>query len=462
MTQPGRAARSRLGLWLTLPLLLALAFACGDDAPSADNGEGRPASVPVAALRERLPAEVWARAESADWFSDGNATPDGARLLEALASAGPLVTLEHKLAILDAHPDGLSAEIAHAARQYSRMTVSDLDSALVAPWLLDGLDDYERAVLAATDDRTIGASALRLAIERRFFEDLYDSHPEALTARRIDAVGSLSPIVFARAEQEPWFQDGLDDFGVSLLGILADLVRVEDAIAILDQGSYRRLELADSSIAVVFLGPTRLRNDAFALVQESIRDVEAFAGPFLSVGLILDLTPVPGSVFCHASGGSQYSVGYVALTGPGCYHRKIVVHEIAHAFIGGRFPAWFSEGIAEVVTYHIEGESSGYGDGIGQIVPDGFFFVGSPVYLNQASLGTDFLLELYDVAGAESMSAFVQAIAGQPLTGQDILRRIGELDSVSPADLTRLFEKYFGRAPPGINVPPSTPRPATR
>jgi hypothetical protein len=286
-----------------------------------------------------------------------------------------------------------------------------------------------------------------------------------LTSRRIDALGSLNPSILARAEQEPWFQDGLDDYDVSLLGILAEEVQVEDALEVLDKRSYRPLRLQNTTVAVVFQGESQqLQQEALDLVQSWIQDVEAFAGEFQSIGLIIDVTPVPGDPFCHGAGGSEYSVGAIALTSDGCFHDEVVVHELAHAFIGGRYPAWFTEGIAEMVTYHVFGQAAGYGGGGGNIELDGYFFVGSGIYINQASLGTDFLLKLYDLAGPRTMSAFTREVAGQRLGGQNLLTRIRALDGVNPATLAELIEDYFGPLlpPPSSGVPAATPPPTSR
>jgi hypothetical protein len=290
------------------------------------------------------------------------------------------------------------------------------------------------------------------------------SDPELVTSRRIDALGSLDPAILARVEQEAWFRDGLDDYDVSLLGILADVIQVSDAIEILDEKAYQPLRLRHTTLAVVLRGESdRLKQQGLDLVRRWIGEVEGFAGSFQSLGLLIDVTPVPGDQFCHGSGGSEYSVGYVALTSEGCFYDEVVVHELAHAFIGGRYPAWFTEGIAEVVTYHILGAAAGYGGGFGLIEPEGYYFVGSGAYLNQASLGTDFLIAAYDLAGAEAMAQFTREIAGQRLTGQNVLARIRALP-VNRAELDELISAYFGSLIlPGPNaVPAATPRPTSR
>jgi hypothetical protein len=445
-------------------LALAASIACSNDEGSPPVTPAPVASVDVSQYRERLGADLWARAGGAAWLDGDKATPDGARLLEVLAG-GRLVTAERKLELLGAYPEGLTEDRLAVANRYATWIIGNVHDVLVAPWILDGIDGYERAVLDAAGERTISPSALKLAIDRRVFEDLYESDPELLTSRRIDALGSLDPAILARVEQEAWFQDGLDDYDVSLLGILADMIQVEDAIEVLDEHTYRPLPLGDTTLAVVLLGDSdRLKNTGFDLVLKWMQEVEDFAGAFQSIGLIIDVTPVPGDQFCHGSGGSEYSVGYVAFTSDGCFYDEVVVHELSHAFIGGRFPAWFTEGVAEMVTYDVLGEPAGYGGGFGLIEPEGYYFVGSGAYLNQASLGTDFLTELYDLAGPEAMAKFTRELAGQRLTGQNVLARIRAIPGTNRAALEELVTHYFGATgATGANgLPVATPSPTSR
>ena len=261
-------------------LLLAPTVACSKDGAAPDATQpAQVASVDVTQYRERLATELWDRIQDAPWLDGDKAAPDGARLLEVLASAGPLVSQERRLALLDAYPDGLSEERLAIARQYATWTVADLHDVLDAAWLLDGVDGYEQAILDAATERTISPTALKLAIEKRVFFDLFRSDPRLLTSRRIDALGSLDPAILARAEQEPWFKDGLDDYNVSLLGILADIIQVQDAIDILDKHSYRPLRLGDTTLAVVLLGDSdRLEQKGFDLVQKRMQDVRGLRG----------------------------------------------------------------------------------------------------------------------------------------------------------------------------------------
>ncbi len=466
MTPTRRPSGLHVRLLFLCALLFAATVACTKQGGAPDAPQPAPvASEDISLYRERLGPELWQHVTDAAWLDGDQATPDGARLLEVVSSAGPLVSQERRLALLDTYAQGLSEERLAVARQYARWTVTGLHDVLDTPWLLDGIDDYEGAVLNAANERTISPSALKLAIEKRFFLDLFQADPRLLTSRRIDALGSLNPTILARAEREPWFKDGLDDYDVSLLGILADIIQVEDAVEILDQHSYRSLRLAGTTLAVVLLGDSeRLKQAAFDLVQASIPDVEAFAGEFYSIGLIIDVTPVAGDPFCHGNGGSEYTVGLISFTSDGCFYQEVVVHELVHAFIGGRYPAWFTEGAAEMVTAHILGEPAGYGGGFGLIEPEGYYFVGSNAYVNQASLGADFLVELYSLAGPKVMSSFAREIAGQRLSGQNILARIRAMAGVDRADLDKLISVYFGASlPPATNgVPAATPPPTNR
>jgi hypothetical protein len=464
-----RLARRTPGrlVWLTLVgafVAFSLAACSKDESPPHGAGTAPIASVDVSAYHQRLGEELWANVREAGWLKGELATPDGARLLEVVAGAGPLVSQERKRTLLQAYPDGLDEERLSVARQYARWTIADLPDVIDSAWLLDGINDYERAVLAAATERTISPTALKLAMEQRFFADLFESNPELLTSRRIDALGSLNPQILARAEQESWFKDGLDDYDISLLGILADVIQVDDAIDILDRHAYRPLRVGDTTIAVVLTGDSdRLEQKGLDLVQKWIQPVADFVGEFESIGLIIDVTPIPGDPFCHGDGGNEYSVGFIAFTSDGCFYDQVAIHELAHAFIGGRYPAWFTEGIAELVTTDISGAPAGYTGGRGLIEPDGYYFVGSSAYVNQASLGTGFLVDLYDLAGPMAMSAFTHEIAGQRLGGANLLARIRDIAGVSKAKLEELISTYFGNLPPvASGAPAATPQPAGR
>jgi len=445
-------------------LAFALAACSKEEASPLGTPTPQAASVDVSAYHQRLGEELWANVREAGWLQGDLASPDGARLLEVVAGAGPLVSQDRKQTLLQAYPEGLDEERLAVARQYARWTIADLPDVLAGAWLLDGVDDYERAVLAAAAERTISPTALKLAVEQRFFVDLFESSPDLLTSRRIDALGSLNPQVLARAQQESWFKDGLDDYDVSLLGILADVIQVDDAIEILDKHAYRPLQVGDTTIAVVLTGDSdRLEQKGLDLVQKWIQKVAEFVGEFESIGLIIDVTPIPGDPFCHGDGGNEYSVGFIAFTSDGCFYDQVAIHELAHAFIGGRYPAWFTEGVAELVTTDIYGAPAGYTGGRGLIEPDGYYFVGSSAYVNQASLGTDFLVKLFDLAGPEAMSRFTSQIAGERLGGANLLGRIRDIPGVNKPKLEELIGTYFGNLPPTASgAPAATPQPGTR
>jgi hypothetical protein len=90
--------------------------------------------------------------------------------------------------------------------------------------------------------------------------------------------------------------------------------------------------------------------------------------------------------------------------------------------------------------------------------------VGSLAYINQASLGADFLTALYDLAPPDALARFVTDVAGQTLSGQAVLERIRAIEGINRGNLERLITTYFGQArpPASSGVPAATPEPANR
>ena len=95
-----------------------------------------------------------------------------------------------------------------------------------------------------------------------------------------------------------------------------------------------------------------------------------------------------------------------------CIQDRTVIHELAHIFTGVG-PSWFTEGIADLVVFHVTGRMGTYQSRptAGKIelnTRQGPGGVGSPEYINQAGLGAKLLLEVYRLLGAEQTSAAVK------------------------------------------------------
>ncbi len=433
-------------LRLLLPIVfvtLVLAAACGGDQQS-----GGPTPVPtsaaLASYRARLTDAVWQKVEDASWYNQGALSPEGMRLLDIMVSAGGLWQDTDRLGLLDAYPRGIDEPTWKVTGEYARMTLSTVFEVIREPWIRDGIDAYEEAVIAATEERVVTAAALRRALQDGLFRTVYQTAPESLSSLQIDAVGSLDGKMMAYLQTQPWFQDGVDSYEVSLLSLLNSIVSVDEQIALLQSGKYRRLDLSKHSIAVLFEGnSTQLHQQAFSIIQNWMPKMEEFLGPYKPTALIVDVTPNPNINFCHAGGGNEFLPITISLPLAGCFRAPILIHELAHAFIGGRYPPWFSEGSAELVTYHLTGSRSGYEGGQGTIELEGRFTLAGAAYQNQAALGADFLEELYKVAGPEAISVFLKDVEGRSLTGQGLLDRVRQM----PADrvaIDALIERYFG------------------
>jgi hypothetical protein len=388
---------------------------------------------------------VRAAVEAAEWYNGGNYGGAGANVLDVIATGGPLWRDAQSLTLLADYPDGISDDTLAFARDYARMTLTSLHEIILDGWLVDGIDDYERAILAAANERPISIAALRKAVAEGFFRETYATDPEDLTAARIDAIGSLSPRILELLQAEDWFSDGIDSYESSLLAVLNTMLSVDEQLRLLQSDNHRPLHLSDGDIAAVYLGnDAELIDRAHEVASAWMEKIEGFVGEFRPAGLVIDTTPVPDAVACHTADGGGNRPGRIALPSDFCFQTPVLIHELAHAFIGGRYPAWFAEGVAELVAYHFTGARAGYENGQGTIDLEGRYYVLSPAYRNQAAVGADFLESLYDLAGAEETSAFLKDVAGQSMSGQELLDRVRKMTVPDRRALEDLIADSFG------------------
>jgi hypothetical protein len=391
---------------------------------------------------------VWQRVQAASWYNDGDFDSFGANLMSFLTDHGPLWRDTDSIALLDVYPDGIPDETLSIAKTYARMTLRDVHEVIHDPWLADGIDDYERAVMAAVSDRPVSVEALRHAMEDGFFRQTYAEDPTLLTAVRIDAMGSISPHVLELLKTKDWFNDGIDSYEASLLGILNTLLSVTEQTNVIDNDDYQRLPLSTGDIAVVYFGDPSLDAKAQEIASQWIEKIEAFVGEFRPVGLVVDTTQISGADACHTGSGGGNRPGRISLPAPFCFQTPVIIHEMTHAFVGGDYPTWFTEGVAELVAYHLTGARAGYPGGEGTIELNGRYFVLSGPYNNQAALGARFLVALYDLAGADEMSSLIKDVSGRSMTGDDLLARIRQLKVGDRQQLEDLIMQYFGATQP--------------
>ena len=427
-------------------VLLLLASACsGDDSPDATPTPAATATAAPVPFVSQLSEPVRQRVEAASWYNGGDYAPPASNLLSVIASGGGLWRDDQSLALLDAYPDGIPDETLATAKTYARMTLTSLHEVILSPWLVDGIDEYESAIMGVATERTISVAALRRAMADGFFRETFRTDPDLLTPVRIDAIGSLSPHVLELLEAEAWFSDGIDSYEASLLGVINTLLSVDEQIRLIQSENHKPLPLSTGDIAAVYLGDDpALIEKAHEVASAWMLQIEAFVGEFRPVGLVIDTTPVSGAEACHTGDGGGSRPGRIGLPSEYCYQSPVLIHELAHAFIGGRYPTWFAEGVAEVVSYHLTGTRAGYEGGQGTIEIEGRYFVLSAPYRNQAALGADFLEALYNLAGAEEMSAFLTDVAGRSMSGEDLVARVREMQVEDRTQLEDLIAGSFG------------------
>ncbi len=448
-------------LILPVAILVVLLSACsgGNDAASnaspaatatstatASSADGTPAALPID-YASQLGDTVWQRVQASPWYDDGSFDSAGTNLMSLLTDHGPLWRDSDSLALLDAYPDGIPDETLSVAKNYARMTLRDVHEVILDPWLADGIDDYERAIMATVSDRTVSVSALRQAMEDGLFRQTYEEDPSLLTAVRIDAMGSLSPHVLELLKTKDWFNDGIDSYEASLLGVINTLLSVTEQINVIESDDYQRLPLSTGDIAVVYFGDPKLDARAQEVASAWMDKIEAFVGEFRPIGLVIDTTPISGADACHTGSGGGNRPGRISLPAPFCFQAPVIIHELTHAFVGGNYPTWFTEGVAELVAYHLTGARAGYLEAEGTIELNSRYVVLSGPYTNQAGLGARFLVSLYDLAGADQMSSLIKDVAGRTLSGDDLLARIRQIKVDDPQQLDDLINRSFGFTP---------------
>jgi hypothetical protein len=191
-------------------------------------------------------------------------------------------------------------------------------------------------------------------------------------------------------------------------------------------------------------GDPELIDRAHQVASAWMGELEAFIGEFRPAGLVFDTNPDSEADACHVADGGGIRPGRVVLPADYCYQTQVLIHELAHAFIGGRYPTWFAEGVAEMVAYHFTGTRAGYVGGQGNIELEGRYLVISVPYGNQAALGADFLEGLYDLAGPEETSAFLKDVSGRTMGGEALLTRIREMQVPDRTQLEDLIADAFG------------------
>lgn len=428
-------------------ILLLLTSACGGDGDTsgASPTVSTPATATAIPYVSQLSEPVRLRVEAAPWYNGGDYDPAAANLLGVITTGGALWRDTQSLELLDGYPEGIPDETLSLAKTYARMTLKSLHEVILDPWLVDGIDDYERAIMDLATERTISVAALRRAMTDGFFRETYKTDPDLLTPVRVDAIGSLSPHVLTLLEAEDWFSDGIDSYEASLLGVINTLLSVDEQIRLIQSEDHKPLPLSTGNVAAVYLGDDPILIErAHEVASSWMLQIEAFVGEFRPVGLVIDTTPVSDAEACHTADGGGSRPGRIALPSEYCYQSPVLIHELAHAFIGGRYPTWFAEGVAEVVAYHLTGTRAGYEGGQGTIEVEGRYFVLSAPYRNQAALGADFLERLYDLAGEAEMSGFLEDVAGQSMSGEDLLNRVRQMQVPDRQALEDLIAGSFG------------------
>jgi hypothetical protein len=429
-----------------------LLVACGG-AKAASQARAPVTAGPYRDIQALAGPALWDQIQKAEWFGGGNPTPDGQRLLEALRGFGQLATPEQRRLLLEEYSDGLGSDREAAAHEYEKEAGRTPQETLLAPWLADGLDGYERTVLDLQAGKVLPAAVLRHALEDGAFRAAYEANPPFLDADFLHAVGALPPTLWNHIALQPWYTDGVSDAELSLLNMVSVLNYSGEQLNIVDNNLYRFVSLKNGPFAVVAdsrdVAKARL---ALETATPIIPLVEAFAGPYpdrpLGLWFEIDDTRQYGSE-CFA-GSVDGAAAEIFLATPFCFQRGPMVHEIAHTFFRNEYPTWFAEGVAELVAFHVTGARSGYGSGKGLISPDLSLRLADDRYYNESSLGAKFLVASYQLLGPDVMSRFVQQVRPRDMKGKQIL---DALNSVAPADKRTALRSLMAASFPPTVVP---------
>lgn len=399
-------------------------------------------------------AALWSEIEKKAWFAGGSVTPDGLRLLEVLRSFGPLATTDDKKSLIQKYPNGIDEERAAAGQNFERRAIRSAQETFLASWLADGLDPYERVVLELASGWPLPAAVLRRALEAGAFRAAYSASPASLSGDFLAAVGTLSPPMWSYVERQPWYGDGLSDAELTLLYLVSIGVGTSgEQLAILDHHLYVFVGLQEGDFTVVANGfdETKARA-ALEVVRRNLAAVEAYLGPYPQRwgGLWLEVDDkTRRGAECYARHWKD-EPAEIFLASPECFEPGVMVHELTHTFFIHEYPTWFTEGVAELVAYHLTGVRTGYLGTRGKIDLDADLDLDLDdiAYYNQAGLGSTFLVAVYKAIGPEPMARFLAEVKARDMTGGEI---VDTLLSNTPADkkaaLRQLIDSSF-RSPP--------------
>jgi hypothetical protein len=286
---------------------------------------------------------------------------------------------------------------------------------------------------------------VRSALEDGVYRDDFAVNNRIFATGLLNSAVPPNPALLLQALTDTRLKEKLGPGLWALLDVTALAGTSEEQASILDKGLYEFSELPETGeVAVVIAGGDEATaRAALRLVIANMPIVETFAGPYDSRGLLIDLRP--GIVTnCHSI--SVLDIPRVNLASQGCVSQMVVTHELTHAFVDTRSPTWFTEGIAEMLTFELTGRRSGYQGYKGIINTDRRVnsSLNSPDYISQSSLGADFLIQVYKMLGRDNASAFVRKLAHRTVTGHEILDAVREqTPPEQKAALETLIKAHF-------------------
>lgn len=191
---------------------------------------------------------------------------------------------------------------------------------------------------------------------------------------------------------------------------------------------------------------TDLRRKAFDLMLRYVQPVSDFAGVLQPAGIVVFLVDLEPELCGATNGHLEAWRMQLVLVDHRCVTPTTVAHEVTHAFLGGRYPTWYTEGIATYLASKVTGEASVLETL--ELPAHSFQLEAKPTALGerlvQYAAGFRLLSDMSNLLGEDILKATVRNVRPEA-TGRTIL---DDLRARTPVELREALEalirKYVG------------------
>jgi hypothetical protein len=298
-----------------------------------------------------------------------------------------------------------------------------------------------------------------LVKSQAWFPELSRNHLDLVAAilrteRAAKAKGEEDSLVdmLKYAAEQPWYNDGLDEREAR--GLRGAFQAYEKSLTnkygpaigpvlstTLQFGLFEPIELPEGGemIVVVSADDPAVGQTVLTKSVEWLPKIEALVGAYPYSFLHLMVTEI-GDVYA----GLSYDE-FIAID-PAHVTDEVIVHELTHSTMYGSFPAWFEEGFAYFVGYHMTGVLEQNVQEAEAALGGRYLFVGayrdtSDVgYIREQVEGMLFMNSVFELNGIDALIGTVRQVRTKSLSDQELLRAFV---SYGTTEQQRRMEEHF-------------------